>query len=83
MDFQTFANSELLLEKLCRFVNQIVLIHREKFQICGEKNTWIFRDLQIQLITQIQILHDHAYLMVSVFPLSHHIQTQIDFCQGS
>jgi len=37
---------------------------------------------KLQLIIEIDRLHDHADQMIAVFPLSLHIQTQIDLGIG-
>ena len=72
---------KLILQKLCRFIDKIVLIRRQKRKIRFYRDLTgsIHRDLQP--VKQMNGLHHHADLMITILSFSYHIQPKIDLSQ--
>ena len=78
----TVPNVKFLFEKCCRLVYQIVLICRQKRKVGRHRNPARLIAGNLQPVKQMNRLHDHPHLMITVLPFSHHIQTQIDLSIG-
>ena len=70
MDTYTFHDSTGIHHQFRRPPYQVIFIHRDIFFIGCQMNPRLHTLSHIQLIIHTDCLHDHADLMVSVFPFS-------------
>ena len=78
-----FPDLEFVHQKLCRLVCQIVFIDRKEGEIRPEFDPGLPPCFQRDNIIEIDRLHHHPHIMVSVLPSPQHIQAQIDLAQRS
>ena len=73
-----FSESGSLTQQPCRPQDQIVLSAAEFRPVTAEGEAGIRGVLTVELIGQIDALHDHGQFMESITPQAQHFQMQVD-----
>ena len=77
----SILNLKLIHQKLCRFVDQIILIGGQIIKIGFYLNPRRLRFTDLQIIMKPDGLHDHLHFMIAILSSAQHIQPKIDLCQ--
>ena len=80
-DLHTLADPKFLDQELCCFISNIGISCREKSQVGRKFDPRFFLLCQLYFIIQINGLHDHTHIMISVLSSSQYIQSQVYFCK--
>ena len=81
MDADTGTNAVFFKHEFRRPVDKIAFV-RGEFSGIGCDGDGRFCLPESQLVINVDILHDHSDLVVTVRQPSHHVKTQIDFCKS-
>ena len=81
LHWYTVSYRKLIHQKLCRFVDQIILIGGQIIKIGFYLNPRRLRFTDLQIIMKPDGLHDHLHFMIAILSSAQHIQPKIDLCQ--